>query len=199
MSGLREKKKKEAREKILKAGRILFLENGFDHTTTDQIAEMAEVSVGTIYNHYRTKEEIFIDSLFGSFNGSNKKDELIIPEGSEISIDFLLNYIRQYTTQLSQFGKPLLKELMIAGFNSSNNGSSLLEHLMTLDWKMMENIIGIISAIERDSEKNMLESKGEIVFSILAFEFMRFIYEYDYEIEELFRKMENKLRILFND
>ena len=160
---------------------------------------MAEVSVGTIYNHYRTKEEIFIDSLFGSFNGSNKKDELIIPEGSEISIDFLLNYIRQYTTQLSQFGKPLLKELMIAGFNSSNNGSSLLEHLMTLDWKMMENIIGIISAIERDSEKNMLESKGEIVFSILAFEFMRFIYEYDYEIEELFRKMENKLRILFND
>ena len=199
MSGLREKKKKEAREKILKAGRILFLENGFGHTTTDQIAEMAEVSVGTIYNHYGTKEEIFIDSLFGSFNGSNKKDELIIPEGSEISIDFLLNYIRQYTTQLSQFGKPLLKELMIAGFNSSNNGSSLLEHLMTLDWKMMENIIGIISAIERDSEKNMLESKGEIVFSILAFEFMRFIYEYDYEIEELFRKMENKLRILFND
>jgi len=199
MSGLREKKKKEAKEKILSAGRNLFLKNGFEGTTTDQIAETAEVSVGTIYNHYRTKEEIFIDSIFGSFNAGKKHNELIIPEENEISIDFLIDYIGQYLNQLCQFGKPILRELMIAGFNSISNGSSLLEHLMTLDWKLMENITGMVSAIEPVCGKDMVESKGEIIFSILAFEFMKFIYEDDYEIEVLFRKMGNKMRILFNN
>lgn len=199
MSGLREKKKKEAKEKILKAARLLFPDKGFNGTTTDLIAETAEVSVGTIYNHYRTKEEIFIDALFGSFNVNKKENDLVIPEKIDNSTDFLNEYTGNYIGQLIQFGKPILRELMKAGFNSSNTGSGLIEHLMALDWKMMEIINRIISAMEKsDNQKENVRFKSEIVFSIMAFEFMRYIYEDSYKNETLVQNIKKKIDILFH-
>lgn len=59
-SSERKEREKEARKKhILKAARALLLKNGLHSTTVDQIARLAELSVGTIYLYYRGKEAIF--------------------------------------------------------------------------------------------------------------------------------------------
>ncbi len=50
------------REEILKAALSLFAEKGFHGTTMQDIAEVSEFSVGTLYNFFRNKEEIY-DSL----------------------------------------------------------------------------------------------------------------------------------------
>lgn len=55
MSGLRENQKAVRRRQILKAARQHFMERGYEAATIDAIAETAEVSAVTIFNHYGTK------------------------------------------------------------------------------------------------------------------------------------------------
>jgi AcrR family transcriptional regulator len=46
------------RERILSAARRLFAANGFEAATTRDIAEGAEIGVGTLFNYFPTKEAI---------------------------------------------------------------------------------------------------------------------------------------------
>ncbi len=55
----REREKEARKNHILKAARTLLLKKGLHETTVNQIAKLAELSVGTIYLYYRNKEDIF--------------------------------------------------------------------------------------------------------------------------------------------
>ena len=51
------------REAILDAAKRAFLEFGVQGTSMDKLAEMAEVSKRTVYNHFATKEELVLHLL----------------------------------------------------------------------------------------------------------------------------------------
>jgi TetR/AcrR family transcriptional regulator len=59
----REREKRERRRSILQAARETFFENGFHHATVDSIAERAEVSKGTVYLYFESKEAILAHLL----------------------------------------------------------------------------------------------------------------------------------------
>lgn len=50
--------KATTRQRILEAARRLFSENGFQATTTRDIAVASEIATGTLFNYFRTKEAI---------------------------------------------------------------------------------------------------------------------------------------------
>lgn len=59
--GLRDRKKRRTRQAISDIATHLFAEHGFEEVTLAQIAEAAEVSVKTIFNHFGCKEDIYFD------------------------------------------------------------------------------------------------------------------------------------------
>lgn len=60
MTGLRERQKADRTQRILGAASQLFRENGYDAVRIEDIAQLAEVSVGTCYNYFRTKGDILL-------------------------------------------------------------------------------------------------------------------------------------------
>ena len=60
MAGLRARQKADREQRILEAASTLFRERGFQHAKIEQIADLAEVSVGTIYNYYENKGDLLL-------------------------------------------------------------------------------------------------------------------------------------------
>jgi len=59
----REREKEERRRSILRAAREVFFKNGFHSATVDEVAEQAEVSKGTVYLYFESKETILAHLL----------------------------------------------------------------------------------------------------------------------------------------
>ena len=57
----REKKREATRQQITEAAARLFAERGFDATSIDEIAELADVAKGTFYYHFESKEDVVIE------------------------------------------------------------------------------------------------------------------------------------------
>lgn len=61
--GRRSRKKSKTRADLLAAGVRLFEANGFDETTTSDIAEQADVSQRTLFRHFETKEALLYGDM----------------------------------------------------------------------------------------------------------------------------------------
>jgi AcrR family transcriptional regulator len=61
--GLRERKKEQTRRSIAEKARTLFQERGFDAVSVAEVARAADVSEGTVFNYFPTKEELFYSGM----------------------------------------------------------------------------------------------------------------------------------------
>jgi AcrR family transcriptional regulator len=57
-TGKRDQNKQAIRQRIVKAALTLFQTKGFETTTTKAIARKAAIAEGTVFNYFRTKEDI---------------------------------------------------------------------------------------------------------------------------------------------
>jgi AcrR family transcriptional regulator len=62
-TGLRERKKQQTRQLIVTTAQRLFRERGFDTVTVAEVARAAEVSEGTVFNYFPSKEDIFYGGM----------------------------------------------------------------------------------------------------------------------------------------
>jgi AcrR family transcriptional regulator len=62
--GIRARKKRQTRQSIADTAMDLFVAQGFDAVTVADVAKAADVSVNTVFNYFRTKEELFFERHF---------------------------------------------------------------------------------------------------------------------------------------
>ncbi|MFD0583953.1 acyl-CoA-like ligand-binding transcription factor [Dactylosporangium darangshiense] len=62
--GLRERKKQKTRWAIQAHAVRLFVQQGYDATTVEQIAEAAEISPSTFFRYFKTKEDVVIQDRY---------------------------------------------------------------------------------------------------------------------------------------
>lgn len=77
--GLRERKRRETLQRITAAGMQLFIRQGYDNTTLDEIAEAAGISRRTFFYYFKSKDEILLsmqrlnsDKLTAAVRGASK-------------------------------------------------------------------------------------------------------------------------------
>lgn len=91
MAGLRERQKHRRRKNMLDAALKLFRERGYDHVKLEEVAEEADVSVGTVYTYFKTKNAlllaVIVDDFDRAFVMSSKVLENPIKDGDSAVAD----------------------------------------------------------------------------------------------------------------
>jgi len=105
---LRKRKKAQTRESLIAAAMELFDKNGFESTTVDEIAALAEVSRRTFFRYFATKDlvlfphqEIYV-GLFRDMLGHPAPGEEPFDTLRRASLEMARHYTRERETHLRQ-------------------------------------------------------------------------------------------------
>lgn len=109
------------RERILETSRQLFAENGFEAATTRDIAEKAEIGVGTLFNYFPTKEAIVAtlaaDAVAATLKGFDAAEADSLEEELFAFIAAGLRKLKPFRKQL-----PLVLETALSPLAAGGNG-----------------------------------------------------------------------------
>src|SRR5262245_23048386 len=61
--GVRERRKRQTRDRLQAAAKELFEQKGYDQVTVAEIAAAADVSVKTLFQHFHAKEDLLLAEL----------------------------------------------------------------------------------------------------------------------------------------
>jgi AcrR family transcriptional regulator len=118
----------------------LFMKHGYHATSMRQIAEHADLALGGIYNHFKSKDEIF-EAIIVDKHPYKKILPLILDAEGEVIEDFLGNAARVVIKELTSqpyYIKLLLIE--IAEFNGAH-GAALIKEIGPKLLPVFERII----------------------------------------------------------
>jgi AcrR family transcriptional regulator len=91
-AGLRERQKAERRLRIEAAARAVFHEKGYDAATTREIAERAEVSIGTLFAYAADKRELLTMVYRDELHALTETTFASVPAGAPV-LDQLLHVL----------------------------------------------------------------------------------------------------------
>lgn len=103
------RKRDRTREKLLSAAQELLLEGGFAALGIQQLTERAEVALGTIYNYFRTREEVadaVVELLIQSFLQSMTRITAGLTDPAEI-VSASMRQTLAWMKPGSEFGRML--------------------------------------------------------------------------------------------
>lgn len=97
----RERKKEETRENIISTAIQFFRKKGFEATSMEEIAEMADISKGTLYNYFSDKESILVGYYQSSVAkyGQEFIESLQNVHGIETRLNKFLDFINWLLSQ----------------------------------------------------------------------------------------------------
>jgi len=131
-------KKNLTKDKILKVSTTLFSELGYRATSMRKIAKEVGIRESAIYNHYKNKEDIFLEVAKGIFSSPFTKEEQDIKESALKGKVFLQNFVMQY--KLLTFDKNnenMFRLLMIELFQNKELREQFMSEFHDKNVKML--------------------------------------------------------------
>lgn len=187
--GLRERKKIQTHNDIIKNAWELFNEKGFDKVKVAEIADMANISVKTLFTYFNSKEDIvfagedeLINKIIYSFKNRKDKESLI-----ELEKKLIFKLIKDEEDIVKLEENSLIKMI--------SNTPSIKSRLLLM-WKNYE--YKLADTLKKDTRLNLSDMKSKIIAINLIAPF-RVLFDLMIEKEEKLNKenIENKLNDLF--
>ena len=124
--------KEATRDAILQSARRLFSEQGFDATTTRDIAQDANIATGTLFNYFETKEAIVASMAVESLGDSLAADDL---EQAGTLEESLFALVAKSLRKLKPLRKylPALLTTSLSPLANGTDGSTASLRLMQLE------------------------------------------------------------------
>jgi AcrR family transcriptional regulator len=121
----KEREKEHRKEEILDAAQKVFFEKGLSTATMDEIAEVAELSKGTLYLYYKSKEDMYLAVMMRGMDILYEKTEPIVASNDSTTqklvklVDIYKDYFRLHRNffrmlhflQAPQFHKQVSDEM----------------------------------------------------------------------------------------
>lgn len=200
VTNLREKKKKQLKEKIVEISKDVFLEKGYIESTMQEIAQKAEIGVGTLYNYFPSKAEIFFYAMSQEFDLKVDSYKEFEQDLENDIVKTVVEYVMKPIKKMKLMNKRIMKELFSVVFGNMKSDKFLFKGMMKLDFRYIDQLEKLLNKIK---EKEMLPKSfpshdaAYVIYSVFATQLMMFVFMDDYSYEMLLECIENQIRFVF--
>ena len=175
MAGLRERKKAKTQDRILQSAIELFGENGYANTTMEQIAERAEVGVGTLYNYFGSKRALLIGFATQEHAKIEETGMRVIEKDDSNPVSAITNLFWTYFKHAILYDKKLMRELTAA---SILEPETLGKDMAELDWHLVAQVGKLIRKQQElgiIDETIPVEDASLVIYGVLVLTSMIFM------------------------
>src|SRR5665647_48741 len=200
MAGLREKQKKQREQRIIEASLELFTRKGFNETTMEEIAEKAEVGVGTLYNYMKSKGDLLLLIFTQKTENIYIKAEEIVENPTENLIETLMDLLKIYLEGILSLPQNLSRYFLSVIFSQQYNGNNINKDLMKLDYKLMNQLKNLLGWYK---EKGLIDSCVDLeilsssIYSILITHYTVAVLQDNVSLEMAFVFMKAQIELQY--
>ena len=193
---LRQLKKEKTARAILTAAAVRFAADGIDAARMEEIAADAEVSVGTLYNYFGSKQSLLI-ALFEVEVG-----EMLEAGGAAVAhdmdpLDAVHHLFNVYTDIMVATNPHLLREVL----RFSLAGGEAIQELARLDEELMVQLAGVLSAHQeagRIAKSVAIDDAVFVLYSVLITELLMYLSLDEFTPASLRHSMARRVELVFN-
>lgn len=178
MSGFRETKKERRRSRIHTAAIELLEEKGFTETRMRDISEKAELAVGTLYNYYPSKHDLYMSILEEEYaelsSRSRKTIVRLVCTGNDL-LEILMGIFKPFMQMVENYGEKGLSDLLSALFSSK----TYIERGAALDMDVLRELEKIIRKLQR---RGLIDSHADAgaaawnIYSVIGFNVLAYVF-----------------------
>jgi AcrR family transcriptional regulator len=178
MTEVREKKKDQQtrmpkqlrsinkKEKILEAAMELYYEKGYYKTTTNEIAQRAGVSIGTLYSYFKDKDTVFfevLDKYHKTF--TEAKDEIINdPDLLRTDIKLWLRYLFKSLIKVHEESKLFNREINVISYYNPEVAAIVAKNRQST----MKETVGYFLELKEEFEADDVEAVAAVIFDLIS-------------------------------
>ncbi len=173
MSGLRERKKQQTRDRIVQRAGALFAEAGFDTTTIEDIAADSDVSVGTVYNYFGTKSTILLAHLEDEVGEMMRAGDEVLATPPDDLAAAVCALVDIYVAGMAEIDRDLLREVFAAGFGPTPD---FLPELIRFDELLISQLATLLAGFDDQLRPDV--DRADVValfYSILATQLLMYV------------------------
>ena len=162
----REKEKLERRKSILIAARELFYEKGYQTTTVEEIAEAADVSKGTVYLYFSSKDELYVSVVLEGFQIVDDiitdimaSESSIVEKGKAVFLAFV-----EYCMKNREYFR--ITQYFISENARKNLPPTLIESVSGHTARLLGHVAGLVEEGKRNGL--IIEDMDPYAFALIA-------------------------------
>jgi AcrR family transcriptional regulator len=199
VTGLRDRKKQAIRRRIIHAAAELFVERGLDATTMEEIAAAADVSAGTVYNYFGSKNALLVAGVEADTNQMVEAGRAVLSRPGTNPAKAVQRLFAVYLDQLASWDPQLLREVLSASLQRAG-GPELTVELARLDERLLEQLVALLSGF-RDRDRLHPDvapaEAGILLFSVLILQLFMFLALEGFDRSMLAAQVNRQVEIVF--
>ncbi len=186
--GRRERKKQQIKHEITSNARKLFQAGGYTGTTLEDIADASDIGIGTIYNYFHSKADLFLAIM---------TDELITNLGKlrVQSFNAKANIVEQTVELIINLAQPLQvtkkemwKELIAVAIGPPDPDNRQLHRLIEYDNQFVIKLEEFFDELKKgDALSSVFPSEiaANVIFNTALASYLSYLYNPEKTLEEL--------------
>jgi len=199
MNGLREKKKKKRQERIFLSAIHLFNSKGYSQTTMKDIAEKAQLGVGTLYNYFSSKSDLLLEIMEQKLDhmvkeSQNFTQDLLDSEKNGAAV--LKEFMNYYLNYFFLLNKDKWSEAFLEIFSSS----SYIQKGVRMDLRIIEQIKSLLNKLKNKrmiAQDVNVDAASFVFYSILGFQFMGYVMFPGMKKNQLYQYICNQIDLIY--
>ena len=200
MARYREQRKQQRRERIYIAAMELLEERGLKATQMRDIAARAELAVGTLYNYYPSKYDLYMDVLEQQWHEVGKRYlsriARMLHRGDDL-FTILRGIIQPVFEEMNQLGRVEWTELIMAFFSSK----TYIQRGARMDLQAIEVWSRILEKLKKRGllrPSLSCDTAAYTLYSVVASQFLALLFLEEVDEGEASKALDEKLLLLID-